>query len=702
MYYARAFLDGNGTNKVFSVSFPYLDRSHVEVRVGGSLLTPAVDFVWLSSGVVSLTIAPPAGTGNVEIKRTTPRSTVMVDFSDGSTLTESDLDMENLQLLYIVQESLDEAQMKLGLGTDFNWNAFGKRITNLADPVGTLDAVNLRTLLSYIGQLSSDGSGQVVLQMLANGTDETLGDKLLTVTQPFPGAVARSQHEKNADFISFKDSLSGTSSAANDAALAAACTESEMVWVPMGQYPITAASIPFLGKVFGPGSFELAGTLLPAGDVKADLTLPIPSVIPSITVANTYLGSRRISGGKVTYLLAAGVQNYTDNVCPDHPDGVRIQIIGAGSALTTLKFDFAGKQGLGTAAFKLVGQRSLGLLDGVTIDGSNWSGRTGGPPASYSGDSNDPIGILAREGATIHLGPDVIVKDMARNGILTFMNGNIHCNGATVQNCGSDGFVASTAGSTNAKNTKSIGNYGFGYYSDYGGSLWADDSQATDTLKRNGTGGGGYAANFNGTLVARDSQSLRNTGDGYLSLSGTLHIDGSTAGGSAPNANAGSGLRCQAGGQTYAISFNSSYNAINGVNLAQGGGFFGSGLIANNNGADGMYVGVGGFLESGSAFASSNGGMGIKAEYAAAINVPQITCNSNVSHGISCTGSYIASYSVVSVQNNGGYGIQSRFSGVVDLRSSSPSVVTGNTSGNFSPTNNTTTGITDSFIYTTA
>ena len=51
--------------------------------------------------------------------------------------------------------------------------------------------------------LVSVGDGALRQNLLSPA--DGLGDELLTVNQPFPGAIARSQHNKNADFISIKD-----------------------------------------------------------------------------------------------------------------------------------------------------------------------------------------------------------------------------------------------------------------------------------------------------------------------------------------------------------------------------------------------------------------------------------------------------------------------------------------------------------------
>jgi len=65
-----------------------------------------------------------------------------VDFVDGSILTATDLDNSALQLLYLVQEGLDEAkEFCLRLNDALTaWDAKSKKITNLATPTVDTDA----------------------------------------------------------------------------------------------------------------------------------------------------------------------------------------------------------------------------------------------------------------------------------------------------------------------------------------------------------------------------------------------------------------------------------------------------------------------------------------------------------------------------------------------------------------------------------
>lgn len=93
---------GNGVAVTFVVPFPYISRSHVTVLVNGASQV----FTWDNATTVRLASAPANG-ASVRVVRTTPKDALLVDFQDASVLTESLLDLNAIQNLYIAQEAFD-------------------------------------------------------------------------------------------------------------------------------------------------------------------------------------------------------------------------------------------------------------------------------------------------------------------------------------------------------------------------------------------------------------------------------------------------------------------------------------------------------------------------------------------------------------------------------------------------------------------
>ena len=137
MAYSYVLYAGNGSNKIFSFSFPYLDKSHVKAKSDN---TPTTAFTWLTNNSIQFTTAPAAGS-IIEIYRETPQTAPPVDFTDGSVLLERDLDLLTTFNLYVGQEATDRAARAIAVGSDGAFNALGLRVSNAADPVQPQDLV---------------------------------------------------------------------------------------------------------------------------------------------------------------------------------------------------------------------------------------------------------------------------------------------------------------------------------------------------------------------------------------------------------------------------------------------------------------------------------------------------------------------------------------------------------------------------------
>lgn len=84
----------------FSITFPYLERSHVHVYLDDVETTA---FTFNNSTTIQLTTGAAADTV-VRLSRSTPIDEPLVDFSNGANLGESDLDSGVLQNLFSLQE----------------------------------------------------------------------------------------------------------------------------------------------------------------------------------------------------------------------------------------------------------------------------------------------------------------------------------------------------------------------------------------------------------------------------------------------------------------------------------------------------------------------------------------------------------------------------------------------------------------------
>lgn len=106
---------GNGTNRLFSVPFPFIVRAHVKVfldyDVGAETGTELVDgtgFTWLSDTQIQTTVAPRISQ-RLTVIRKTPSDSQLVVWALGSPPTDVNLNTADRQLLYVVQELVNNA-----------------------------------------------------------------------------------------------------------------------------------------------------------------------------------------------------------------------------------------------------------------------------------------------------------------------------------------------------------------------------------------------------------------------------------------------------------------------------------------------------------------------------------------------------------------------------------------------------------------
>jgi chaperonin cofactor prefoldin len=94
---------GDGSTTQYVITFEYISRDNVVVQVND------VDaaFTFINDTTVELTNTPSSG-DEITIKRDTP-STPLVDFTDGSTLFEADLDLAHQQSRFLAEEARDIA-----------------------------------------------------------------------------------------------------------------------------------------------------------------------------------------------------------------------------------------------------------------------------------------------------------------------------------------------------------------------------------------------------------------------------------------------------------------------------------------------------------------------------------------------------------------------------------------------------------------
>ena len=105
MEYSLVHYTGDGSNTIFIVPFGYIKKESVKINVDTVPVDPD-KIEWLTETSIRLHMIPSEGS-DVYIYRDTEKENPMVDFNDGSALSEKELDLAVLQLLFICQEAFD-------------------------------------------------------------------------------------------------------------------------------------------------------------------------------------------------------------------------------------------------------------------------------------------------------------------------------------------------------------------------------------------------------------------------------------------------------------------------------------------------------------------------------------------------------------------------------------------------------------------
>lgn len=139
---------GNGTQDTYAVPFPYIYKSHVSVLVN----KVSAQFTWLSDQTIKIFPTPENG-ALVDIRRSSSPEQRLVIYQDGAVLTEAELNLENLQNFYLVQEALDALPQYLAGETDGQPSG---HLQTIVDQMvqDVLNSALLADLQSDIGQIN--------------------------------------------------------------------------------------------------------------------------------------------------------------------------------------------------------------------------------------------------------------------------------------------------------------------------------------------------------------------------------------------------------------------------------------------------------------------------------------------------------------------------------------------------------------------
>ena len=151
----------------FAFNFPYLEDEHVAVFVDGVKKAIGADQDYtVETSTSKRIVLNVAATGGevVRVRRISAPETDLVDFQNGSVLTEAELDRAYLHNRYLAEESAEQNDISLRVkaGADGSFDALNKKIVNVVDPTADQDAATKNyvddTVAGVVGGTIPDGS----------------------------------------------------------------------------------------------------------------------------------------------------------------------------------------------------------------------------------------------------------------------------------------------------------------------------------------------------------------------------------------------------------------------------------------------------------------------------------------------------------------------------------------------------------------
>lgn len=194
-YSSKVLYAGTGSQTDFTITFPFISISHVDVYVNGVLMLEPLHYT--TSGTTVSFLSAPEVDDAIWIRRNTSPTSLLVDFHDGSVLNEADLDMQYQHNFYLYQEAIDSfnelinnALISVATGAGIVETETDEILAAMVNEMLNLEAADtIQQRVSDIDSnaeaiLTSNESLQVQINALAGQTASAV---YIQPTEPVPG-----------------------------------------------------------------------------------------------------------------------------------------------------------------------------------------------------------------------------------------------------------------------------------------------------------------------------------------------------------------------------------------------------------------------------------------------------------------------------------------------------------------------------------
>jgi hypothetical protein len=296
----------------------YIDPTHITARVGnevdglGNPVYRAITFLGPNLFQIAGT---PAGIGvPVVFERTVPKTSLIVNFSNGDVLDEMNLDISQLQTIMAVQEVLDGRFSSLGTDLDFG-NFTG---INVRDPVADTDIANKR----YV----DDSTGDIAT--IIPGVNAAAATATAAATAAAASAAAAAASAASASGIPNDNSVT-TIKVVDGAITEGKVANDAITTIKVRNSNITNAKLADMAQATVKGRAAGSGTG-PSGDLTA---AELRTIIGNVASGTPGLAPAS-GGGTTNFLRADGTWAL--------PAGGNITLVAPQATTSGTQFDFTG------------------------------------------------------------------------------------------------------------------------------------------------------------------------------------------------------------------------------------------------------------------------------------------------------------------------------------------------------------------------
>jgi hypothetical protein len=259
---------GDGTSKLFLITFsvgsnglPYLEPSDVDVYLNGTLKTLTTDYTFANATTIEFVVAPSNG-ATILLKRSTNDATKAATFFPGSSVKAADLNTNFDQVLYIAQETANDAANQSTAGLQAQITA----ATNTAN-----------TAITTANNASATANG------IAGTANTALSNSSAAVTTANAASVTATNAETTANAIST------TASTALSTANTAQTTANTAQTTANAALPLAG------GTMTGVITYATAQPRLLSGTVNAGGTTPFNNTLTAVDFTSIPSWAKRVT-----------------------------------------------------------------------------------------------------------------------------------------------------------------------------------------------------------------------------------------------------------------------------------------------------------------------------------------------------------------------------------------------------------------------